>query len=247
MNDAESQATVQETVLLQALVFDVFGTVVDWRSSLIRRLHEFGRVSGLTADWANLVDDWRGQYRPLMDEVRSGKRPWTNLDDLHRESLEQLLPRYGLTRLSNAQKHTLVEGWHWLDPWPDTVAGLSRLKKKFVIATLSNGGLRLLADMAKYAGLPWDAVLSADVFRHYKPDPEVYRGAAMLLDCPPDAVMLVAAHNYDLEAARTCGFKTAFVPRPSEYGPRQSRDFAAESDWDYVAKDLEDLASQLGA
>jgi len=232
--------------LLQALVFDVFGTVVDWRSSLIRRSHEFGRVNSLTADWADLIDDWGGQYRPLMDEVRLGRRPWTNLDDLHRASLEQLLPRYGLSHLTDAQKHSLVEGWHFLDPWPDTVAGLTRLRKKFIIATLSNGGLRLLADMARYARLPWDAILSADVFRHYKPDSEVYLGAAKLLDSPPEEVMLVAAHNYDLEAARKCGFKTAFIPRPSEYGPRQSRDFSAESDWNYVARDLEDLAAQLG-
>ena len=233
--------------MIQALVFDVFGTVVDWRTSLIRRFEQFGRENSLTADWASLVDDWRAQYQPLMSEVRSGKRPWAFLDDLHRESLEQLLPRYGVSHLDESQKYYLVQGWHYLDPWPDTVAGLTRLKKKFVVATLSNGGLRLLANMARYANLPWDAIFSADIFRHYKPDREVYLGAAELLDAPPQDVMLVAAHNNDLKAARQCGFKTAFVARPSEYGPRQSIDFTAESDWEYVAADLIELASQLGA
>ena len=138
--------------MLQALVFDVFGTVVDWRTSLIRRFEQFDRENGLAADWPNLVDDWRGQYQPMMNEVRSGKRSWANLDQLHRESLEQLLPRYGLGKLTGSQKHRLVEGWHFLDPWLDSVPGLTRLKKKFIIGTLSNGGLRLLTNMAKYAG-----------------------------------------------------------------------------------------------
>lgn len=233
--------------MIQALVFDVFGTVVDWRSSLIRRFEQFGRQESVFADWASLVDDWRGQYQPLMNEVRTGKRPWTYLDALHRESLEQLLPRFGLAHLSDAQKKSMVQGWHFLDPWPDAVAGLARLKKKFVLGTLSNGGLRLLTNMARYANLPWDAVFSADVFRHYKPDREVYLGAAALLDVQPQEVMLVAAHNYDLKAARGYGLKTAFVARPSEYGPRQSSDFAAESDWDYVAADFLELATLLEA
>lgn len=233
--------------MIQALVFDVFGTVVDWRTSLIRRFEKFGHDNGLTADWAGLVDDWRGQYQPLMNEVRSGKREWAYLDELHRIALEQLLPRYGLANLNDSQKHSLVQGWHFLDPWQDSVAGLTRLKKKFILATLSNGGLRLLTDMARYANLPWDAIFSADIFRHYKPDPEVYLGAAALLDAPPQDVMLVAAHNYDLKAARQCGLKTAFVARPAEYGPRQASDFAAESDWEYVAADFVDLAAKLGA
>ena len=231
--------------MVQALVFDVFGTVVDWRTSLIRQFEQFGREHGLRTDWATLVDDWRGQYQPLMNQVRTGKRPFANLDHLHRESLEQLLPGHGLS-LSESQKDRLVQGWHRLDPWPDSIPGLKRLKKKFIVGTLSNGGLRLLTDMAKYADLPWDAIFSADLFRHYKPDQEVYLGAATLLDAPPQSVMLVAAHNYDLKAARQYGFKTGFVARPSEYGPRQARDLAPESDWDYVAKDLEELASQLG-
>ena len=236
-----------EPHLIQALVFDVFGTVVDWRTSLIRRCEQVGHENGLIADWASLVDDWRGQYQPLLNDVRSGIRPWTYLDDLHRESLEQLLPRYGVSRLNDSQKHALVQGWHYLDPWPDAVAGLTRLKSKFIIGTLSNGGLRLLANMARYANLSWDAIFSADIFRHYKPDREVYLGAAALLDSPPQGVMLVAAHNNDLKAARECGLRTAFVARPSEYGPRQSGDFAPDGDWDYVAQDFEDLAAQLGA
>lgn len=233
--------------MIQALVFDVFGTVVDWRTSLIRRFEKFGHDNGLTADWAGLVDDWRGQYQPLMNEVRSGKREWAYLDELHRIALEQLLPRYGLANLNDSQKHNLVQGWHFLDPWQDSVAGLTRLKRKFILATLSNGGLRLLTDMARYANLPWDAIFSADIFRHYKPDPEVYLGAAALLDAPAQDVMLVAAHNYDLKAARQCGLKTAFVARPAEYGPRQTGDFAADSDWDYIAADFVDLAAKLGA
>lgn len=232
---------------IEAVLFDVFGTVVDWRTSLIRQLERFGRESSLSADWVGLADDWRAQYEPAMKKVRDGERPWTSLERLHRESLDNLLPRHGLNALSEAQRQHLVRSWHFLDPWPDSVAGLMRLKRKYIIGTLSNGGVRLLTDLAKYAGLPWDVILSSDLFRHYKPAPEVYLGAAELLDTAPANVMLVAAHNYDLAAARPHGFKTAFVTRPTEYGPRQSRDFKAESDWDVVATDFEDLAAKLGA
>jgi 2-haloacid dehalogenase len=233
--------------MVQALLFDVFGTVVDWRTSLIRRFERFGREASLNGDWAALADDWRGEYEPAMKAVRDGQRPWTSLEHLHRESLDQLLPRHGLSALSQAQRQQFVLGWHFLDPWPDAVAGLTRLKQKYIIGTLSNGGVRLLADMAKFAGLPWDVIFSSDNFRHYKPDPQVYLGAAELLDTAPVNVMLVAAHNYDLAAARRHGYKTAFVARPTEYGPRQSRDFKAESDWEFVAKDFEELAGKLGA
>ena len=232
--------------MIQALLFDVFGTVVDWRTSLVRQLERFGHENSCTADWAALTDDWRAQYEPAMSAVREGRRPWTSLEHLHRESLDQLLPRRSLSALNEAQRQKLVLGWHFLDPWPDSVAGLTRLKRKYIIGTLSNGGVRLLADMARFAGLPWDVILSSDNFRHYKPDPEVYLGAAGLLDTAPQNVMLVAAHNYDLAAARRHGYKTAFVARPTEYGPRQARDFKAESDWDFVAKDFEELASHLG-
>jgi 2-haloacid dehalogenase len=230
---------------IEALLFDVFGTVVDWRTSLIRRFSSFGRANGLETDWASLADDWRAEYEPAMKKVRDGDRPWTSLERLHRESLDGLLPRYGLSALSDDQRQQLVMGWHYLDPWPDSVAGLTRLKSKYIIGTLSNGGIRLLTDLARHAELPWDVILSSDNFRHYKPDPSVYLGAAELLDTSPVNVMLVAAHNYDLGAARSHGFKTAFVARPTEYGPRQSRDFKAESDWDFVAKDFEELASLM--
>jgi 2-haloacid dehalogenase len=231
---------------IEALLFDVFGTVVDWRTTLIRQLEKFGADHRLKADWVTLADDWRAEYEPAMKKVRNGERPWTNLEHLHRQSLDQLLPRYGLSALSDEQRQRLVLGWHFLDPWPDTLAGLERLHHKYILGTLSNGGVRLLADMARYAGLPWDVILSSDLFQHYKPDREVYLGAAELLDTAPANIMLVAAHNYDLGAARTHGFKTAFVARPSEYGPRQVRDFKADSDWDFVAKDFEELAGKLG-
>jgi len=233
--------------LIEALLFDTFGTVVDWRTSLIRQFESFGRENGLAADWTALVDDWRAEYQPGMDAVRSGKRPWTSLEQLHRESLDMLLPRHGLNALSDAQRRQLVLSWHSLDPWPDAVAGLRRLKQKYIIGTLSNGGVRLLTDMAKYAGLPWDVILCADVFRHYKPDPSVYLGAVELLDTAPGNIMLVAAHNYDLAAARKHGMKTAFVARPAEYGSRQSKDFKAESDWEFVVQDFEELAAKLNA
>ncbi len=241
--------------MVQALLFDVFGTVVDWRTSLIAQFERFGKTHNLrpgstdggNLGWPGLVDDWRAAYQPSMDAVRSGARPWTTLEQLHRESLDNLLPKYGLGDMSGAHREELVRGWHFLDPWPDSVAGLTRLKRKFIIGTLSNGGLRLLTDMAKYAGLPWDTILCSDLFRHYKPDPKVYLGAAELLDTAPENVMLVAAHNYDLAAARKHGYKTAFVARPTEYGPRQQKDFKAESDWDYGAKDFGELAEMLGA
>lgn len=232
--------------MIQALLFDVFGTVVDWRTSLIGYLQRFGHENSLTADWAALADDWRAAYEPAMKAVRDGQRGWTSLEHLHRESLDKLLSRHGLSTLNDAQRQQLVLGWHFLNPWPDTVAGLTRLKKKYIIGTLSNGGVRLLTDMAKFAGLPWDVILSSDNFRRYKPAAEVYLGAAELLDTTPANIMLVAAHNYDLDAARRHGYKTAFVARPTEYGPHQSRDFNADSDWDFVAKDFEELAGKLG-
>jgi 2-haloacid dehalogenase len=234
---------------IEALLFDVFGTVVDWRGSLIRRFGSFGRANGLNADadWAALADDWRAEYEPAMSAVRDGQRPWTSLERLHRESLDRLLIRHDLSALNDVQRQKLVMSWHFLDPWPDSVAGLTRLKRKYIIGTLSNGGVRLLADLARHAGLPWDVILSSDLFRQYKPDPSVYLGAAELLDTSPANIMLVAAHNYDLAAARGHGFKTAFVARPTEYGRRQSRDLKAEADWDFVAKDFEELAGMLGA
>ncbi len=235
-----------ELAVVKALIFDVFGTVVDWRSSIIAELDAFGRARGIAADWAGLADEWRAAYAPSMNRVRRGELPWTRLDDLHRQSLETLLGRFAVAGLSDADKDGLNRAWHRLAPWPDSVPGLTRMKQRYLLAPLSNGNVSLLANMAKRAGLPWDLVLSAELFRHYKPDPEVYDGACALLDLAPGEVMMVAAHNDDLRAARARGLKTAFVARPTEYGPRQSKDFRAEEAFEVVATDMVDLAAQLG-
>lgn len=232
---------------VKAMVFDVFGTVVDWRTSLINDLTRFGGERGLTADWTRLVDAWRQAYVPSMDAVR--KKPeseFLKLDVLHRRSLDTLVNRFGIKGLSDADLNYINLGWHRLAPWPDSVTGLTRLKLRYVIAPLSNGNVSLLANLAKHAGLPWDVILSAELFRHYKPDAESYLGAVELLSLEPDEVMMVAAHNGDLAAAQNFGLKTAFVPRVTEYGPLQSRDFEAEGKWDVVASDFNDLAQRMG-
>ena len=229
-----------------AIVFDTFGTVVDWRGSLIGELTAFGAARGIAADWAGLVDAWRAAYHPSMQRVRAGEVGWTRLDDLHRASLDRLVEKFGIAGLSEADLAHINRGWHRLHPWPDAVAGLARLKTRFIIGPLSNGNVSLLTNMAKHAGLPWDMVFGSDLFGHYKPDPETYLGVARLLDLEPGRVMMAAAHNGDLAAARTCGLMTAFFPRPAEYGPHQKRDFAAEGDWDVVAADIGDLAGRLG-
>ncbi len=233
--------------MVKALIFDVFGTVVDWRGSLIEDLTNFGAARGIAADWPALVDAWRGAYVPSMDRVRHGARAWATLDVLHRESLERLIGEFGITGLDEAARQEITRFWHRLRPWPDAVPGLARLKRRFVIATLSNGNVALLVNLAKHAGLPWDMVFGGDLFRHYKPDPETYLGACRLLDLPPAEVMMVAAHNGDLAAAREHGLATGFFPRPNEHAPGQARDQHAEQDWDVVARDIEDLATRLGA
>jgi 2-haloacid dehalogenase len=231
---------------VKALTFDIFGTVVDWRSSLIREGESLGKAKGLSVDWAKFADSWRGLYQPAMDEVRSGRRQWTKLDDLHRESLDKLLTQFGIKGLTEAEIDHLNRAWHRLDPWPDSVPGLTRLKRKFVLATLSNGNVALIVNMAKYGGLPWDAVLGAEVARHYKPQPECYRTTAALLGLAPGECMMVAAHNGDLGHASEVGLRTAFVPRPNEHGPGSNRDVIPARQWDIVAKDFQDLATQLG-
>ncbi len=236
---------MQDTTI-KAILFDVFGSVVDWRSSLIADLGAWGVRHGHAADWTGLVDAWRAAYAPSMDKVRRGELPWTILDDLHRASLERLAGQFGLDGLRAAELDHINRLWHQLRPWPDSVAGLTRLKSRYIISPLSNGNVALLVNMAKHAGLPWDMVCATELFGHYKPDPETYLGAARLLGLRPGEVMLAAAHNGDLAAARACGLKTAFFARPAEYGPHQKRDFAAESDWDVVARDIEDLATQMG-
>ena len=230
---------------VEALLFDVFGTVVDWRGSIAAELAAFATARGLTGDWAQFTDDWRGLYQPSMEEVRSGRRAWTILDTLHRESLDVLIDRHKLAGLSEADRVHLTQAWHRLKPWPDVIAGLTRLKTKFIIGTLSNGNVGLLTRMAKNAGLPWDVVLGAETARAYKPLPEAYLAAARLLNVVPAKVMLVAAHNGDLAAAAQQGLRTAFIPRPTEYGPRQTHDFKATGNWDFVAKDFGALADQL--
>jgi 2-haloacid dehalogenase len=232
---------------IRALAFDVFGTVVDWRGSIIREGEAFGRARGLVADWAALADAWRAGYQPAMARVRSGELGWTRIDALHRMILESLLPRFGLAALSEADRDHLNRVWHRLDPWPDCVEGLARLKRRFIIATLSNGNISLLTNMAKRAGLPWDCIFSAETFHHYKPDPETYLGVAELLDLRPEQVMMVAAHKDDLRAAQRSGLATAFVRRPLEFGPAASPDLAAEPGLDIVAGDFLELARHLGA
>jgi len=232
---------------LRALVFDVFGTVVDWRSSIIRELEAFGRAKGISADWTRLADEWRGGYHPAMDRVRKGELPWTVLDDLHRMTLETLLRQHGVEGLADGDKDHLTKAWHRLEPWPDAVEGLTRLKRRYIIGTLSNGNVALLLNMAKHSKLPWDNIFSAELVHHYKPDPETYRSVPTLLRIDPAQTMLVAAHNNDLVAAQRQGLKTGFVARPTEYGPHQSRDFRAEHAFDVVARDFLQLAELLGA
>ncbi len=231
---------------VQALLFDVFGTVVDWRGSIIAELTRFGAEKGLAADWAAFTDDWRGLYQPAMEEVRSGRRAWTILDVLHRESLEKLLAKYAITGLSEAEKEHINRVWHRLKPWPDAVQGLQRLKSRYIIGTLSNGNVGLLTRMAKNAGLPWDVVLGAETARAYKPLPQAYLASAELLNLEPAQVMLVAAHNGDLAAAASAGLRTAFVARPSEYGPHQKLDFKADRDWDVVTDSFVGVADAMG-
>jgi 2-haloacid dehalogenase len=215
---------------------------------LIDDLTALGSERGLVVDWAALVDLWRGMYMPSMDRVRRGERPWTSLDALHRESFDALADRFDIAgALDDAARRWCVDRWHRLRPWPDTVAGLTRLRMRYILGTLSNGNVRLLADLAKHAPLPMDVIFSAELFRHYKPDPEVYRGAVELLATTPERVMLVAAHNGDLKAAASTGMRTAFVARPAEYGPEQTHDSAAALEIDLAVRDLGELADRLGA
>ncbi|NML17670.1 haloacid dehalogenase type II [Azohydromonas caseinilytica] len=232
---------------LKAIVFDVFGTVVDWRGSIAADLGAWGARHGLVRDWAALADDWRARYQPQMERVRSGAIGWTVLDALHRQALDELLPLHGLQQLGEEERRYINRVWHRLNPWSDVREGLWRLKQRHVIGTLSNGNVALLVNMAKQAGLPWDVVFSAESFQAYKPLPETYLGAARMLDLAPDELMLCAAHNDDLAAARAQGLRTAFVARPTEYGPHQRKDLAPAQAWDVVAADFIELADRLGA
>jgi 2-haloacid dehalogenase len=231
---------------VKAILFDTFGTVVDWRSSLINEFTPWGEARGLKVDWVAFADAWRSAYAPSMDRVRKGELPWTILDVLHRQSLDRLVGEFGITGLSEAELDHMNRVWHRLHPWPDSVAGLTRLKTRHIIAPLSNGNVALLVNLAKFAGLPWDMVFGSEIAHHYKPDPEVYLGACAMLGLQPGQVMMAAAHNYDLGAARALGLRTGFFARPTEYGPNQTKDVKATSDWDVIATDIEDLARQMG-
>jgi 2-haloacid dehalogenase len=231
---------------IKACVFDVFGSVVDWRTSIAREAKASLAPKGIDIDWHAFADSWRGKYQPAMEKVRSGGRGFLRLDILHRENLDELLSEQGIKGLSEDELIHLNKAWHRLDGWPDSSVGLTRLKTKFIIGTMSNGNVALMVNMAKYAGLPWDVILGAETARSYKPVPNTYLAGADWLGLEPSEVLMCAAHNSDLVAARNCGLRTAFFARPLESGPNKAHDLKAEHDFDYVAKDIEDLAKQLG-
>jgi 2-haloacid dehalogenase len=230
----------------KALVFDTFGTIVDWRGSIIAEGAVWGKEKGLNIDWGHFADRWRAGYGPAMAKVRSGELPWTKLDVLHRMILEDVLKEFNITGLTEEEKQDWTFVWHRLKPWPDSVSGLARLKTKYMIAPLSNGNVSLLADMAKREGLPWDLILSAELAKHYKPDRESYLTAVELLSLKPEKVMMVAAHVQDLNAARSFGLRTGFIYRPNEYGPGHKADHPTPDQYDVVSEDAIDLASKMG-
>ena len=229
---------------LKAILFDVFGTVVDWRSSIAREVEAVSQLNQV--DGELFADRWRSKYQPSMERIRSGNRPFVKLDDLHYENLNEVLVDFGVDALDETIKQHLNRAWHRLNPWADSVEGLRRLKTIYIIATLSNGNVALIVNMARNAGLPWDMVLGAEVVGHYKPQPESYLKSAAMLGLEPGQCMLVAAHNSDLIAAAKCGYNTAFVPRPTEYGPNQTTDLEPTAQYTVVATDFIDLAAQLG-
>lgn len=226
---------------IKALVFDVFGTVVDWRTGVVREVRRL--LPGVDAE--ALADAWREEYFPSMDRVRRGELPWTTLDELHRASLDELLAEFDVPGVADDVRAELVLAWHRLDPWPDCVEGLTRLKAEYVIATLSNGNVSMLVDMAKHGGLPWDTVLSAELFKHYKRDDEVYDGAAQLLGLPPEKVLMVTAHPKDLAAARGRGMRTAYIYRPDEKGPAAAPTPERIPDSDFSVSSIPELAAEL--
>ena len=230
---------------VRILAFDVFGTVVDWRSGVVAAGNRLASPRGLRVDWGAFADAWREAYSPSMDRVRRGELPWTKLDVLQRQTLDALIPHFGLEALSRAERDELNHAWHRLPPWPDAIEGLTRLRRRFITTTLSNGNMSLLTDMAKNAGLPWDCILSAELVRHYTPDREAYLQVPEFLDVAPDQVLMVAAHPRDLAAARQAGLRTAYVHRPLEFGPRTEPPAAPAGGFHYVARDFLDLATQL--
>lgn len=250
-SDAPSVAAARRRALqealadVSALTFDVFGTVVDWRTSIIREGQLLAHEKGLGVEWERFADRWRAGYGPAMNRVRTGELPWMKIDELHRLILDDLLEEFEISGLSEQEIDHLNKVWHRLIPWPDSVLGLTRLRAKYTLATLSNGNVSLLTNMAKNAGLPWDCILSAELAGHYKPDPEVYAKAADLLGLPPERVMMVAAHKGDLRAAQAVGLKAAFVPRPLEYGPDRDIDTSSDPGFDVTANDFLELAEMI--
>lgn len=234
--------------IVKACVFDTFGTVVDWRSSVIAESTRRGNARGFDINWAEFADRWRMAYAPSMDKVRKGELPWTSLDDLQRMLLDGLLEDYRIEGLSEEEKIDWARAWRRLKPWPDSVEGLTRLKTKYIISPMSNGNVALMAHLAKFADLPWDVILGSDLVRHYKPDREMYLSAPLYLDLKPEEVLMCAAHVGDLQAARACGLRTAFIYRPAEFGggPAGVPDEANPGEFDVVSESIVDLAKQLG-
>jgi len=231
--------------VIRALTFDTYGTVVDWRTSVLGELRALAERKTLTLDCVQFLDDWRAAYRPGMDKVNSGETAWTTVDAIYRRRLEDLLATYGITVLTADEIDTLARVWWRLRPWPDAIPGIHRLKRRYLVTPLSNASFIGMVELARFAGLPWDCIITAENARCYKPRPEVYRTAISLLGLRPEDVMMVAAHNYDLMAARAEGMATAFVPRPLEYGSGQRSDLKAESGWDIIAENFEDLAARM--
>jgi 2-haloacid dehalogenase len=244
-----AQGMKPELAKVKACVFDAFGTVVDWRGSVIAEATSWGKAKGLNIDWVEFTDRWRLGYRPAMDKVRRGEIPWTKLDDLHRMILEDLLKQYKIEGLNEAEKADWAHVWRRLKPWPDSVEGLTRLKNEYIISPMSNGNVALMTHLAKFGSLPWDVILGSDLVQHYKPDREMYMSAALYLDLKPGEVMMCAAHVSDLQSARSYGLRTGFIYRPNEYGggPVGVPDKAKAGDFDVVSTSIIDLAQQMGA
>jgi 2-haloacid dehalogenase len=248
-SDRAPMAVKSELAGVKALVFDTFGTVVNWRDSVIAEGTAWGKAKGLNVNWADFADRWRLGYKPAMDKVRKGYIPWTRLDDLHRMILEDLLKDFNIAGFTEEEKVHWTHVWRRLKPWPDSAEGLARLKRKYTIAPLSNGNIALMTSLAKFGGLPWDAILGSELARHYKPDREVYVSAYYFLDLKPEEVMMCAAHTSDLQAARATGLRTGFIYRPDEFGngPVGVPDKAKPGDFDLVSTSMTDLARQMGA
>ena len=232
---------------VKAMTFDVFGTVVDWRTSIAREIQDIGQKRGFHLDWNSFADEWRSGYAPSMHKVRNGEMPWTKIDTLHRLILDELLSKHKISNLSEQETDGLNRAWHRLDPWSDSVEGLTLLKKDYIISSLSNGNVALLVNIAKYGGLPWDMVLSAEIAKHYKPDPESYLSTSEYLGLPINRVMMVAAHKNDLKSAKSNGMMTGYVPRPKEHGENTVVDYAEEAYIDIMADDFIDLSKKMSA